>query len=198
MMTPEIQQLLDYADESHEAAKVLINGGFVGFSAAQSYYTMFYLAQALLLTRELRFSSHSAVIAAYGKEFSKTGLLEPKFHRRLIVIMDRRYDQHVEGRYSVPLHSRGSRRTGSIRRRDADPPTDVGRRDHDGNLDRHDLPLPRAELHGKSLGEHHHRHHHHCVCCRRRIVPSPLPIHSNGGSCVSPGHNLESMDVVQR
>lgn len=94
MMTPEIQQLLDYADESHEAAKVLINGGFVGFSAAQSYYTMFYLAQALLLTRELRFSSHSAVIAAYGKEFSKTGLLDPKFHRRLIVAEERREDGH--------------------------------------------------------------------------------------------------------
>jgi uncharacterized protein (UPF0332 family) len=94
MMTPEIQQLLDYADESHEAAKVLINGGFVGFSAAQSYYTMFYLAQAVLLTRDLRFSSHSAVIAAYGKEFSKTGLLDPKFHRRLIVAEERREDGH--------------------------------------------------------------------------------------------------------
>jgi uncharacterized protein (UPF0332 family) len=94
MIAPEIQQLLDYADESHEAAKVLINGGFVGFSAAQSYYTMFYLAQALLLTRELRFSSHSAVIAAYGKEFSKTGILDPKFHRRLIVAEERREDGH--------------------------------------------------------------------------------------------------------
>jgi uncharacterized protein (UPF0332 family) len=94
MMTPEIQQLLDYADESHEAAKVLINGGFVGFSAAQSYYTMFYLAQAVLLTRDLRFSSHSAVIAAYGKEFSKTGLLDPIFHRRLIVAEERREDGH--------------------------------------------------------------------------------------------------------
>jgi uncharacterized protein (UPF0332 family) len=94
MMTPEIQQLLDYADESHEAAKVLIDGGFIGFSAAQSYYTMFYLAQAVLLTRELRFSSHSAVIAAYGKEFSKTGLLDPKFHRRLIVAEERREDGH--------------------------------------------------------------------------------------------------------
>ena len=94
MTSTEIQQLLDYADESHEAAKVLINGGFVGFSAAQSYYTMFYLVEALLLSKGLKFSSHSAVIAAYGREFSKTNLLDPKFHRRLIVAEERREDGH--------------------------------------------------------------------------------------------------------
>ena len=94
MITPEIQKLLDYADESHEASKVLIDRGFIGFSAAQSYYTMFYLTQALLLSKGLKFSSHSAVIAAYGKEFSKTNLLDPKFHRRLIVAEERREDGH--------------------------------------------------------------------------------------------------------
>jgi len=94
MITPEIQRLLNYADESHEAAKVLIEGGFIGFSAAQSYYTMFYLTEALLLSKGLKFSSHSAVIAAYGKEFSKTGLLDPKFHHRLIEAEERREDGH--------------------------------------------------------------------------------------------------------
>jgi uncharacterized protein (UPF0332 family) len=94
MIAPEIQKLLDYADESHQASKVLINSGFIGFSAAQSYYTMFYLTQALLLSKKLRFSSHSAVIAAYGKEFSKTNLLDPKFHRRLIVAEERREEGH--------------------------------------------------------------------------------------------------------
>jgi uncharacterized protein (UPF0332 family) len=94
MIASEIQKLFDYADESHKAAKVLIDNGFIGFSAAQSYYTMFYLAQALLLSKGLKFSSHSAVIAAYGKEFSKTNLLDPKFHRYLIVAEERREDGH--------------------------------------------------------------------------------------------------------
>jgi uncharacterized protein (UPF0332 family) len=95
--SPEIQQLLNYADESHEAAKVLIDGGFIGFSAAQSYYTMFYLTEALLLSKGLHFSSHSAVIAAFGKEFAKTGLLDPKFHRYLIDAEERREDGHYGG-----------------------------------------------------------------------------------------------------
>ena len=64
MISPAIQRLLDLADESHKATKMMIDGSFVRFSAAQSYYTMFYLAEALLLSKGLTFSSYSAVIAA--------------------------------------------------------------------------------------------------------------------------------------
>ncbi|HET9905077.1 MAG TPA: hypothetical protein VFQ23_00505 [Anaerolineales bacterium] len=41
MSKEEIQLLLDKADDSHAAAKLLIDRGFIGFSAAQSYYTIF-------------------------------------------------------------------------------------------------------------------------------------------------------------
>lgn len=37
MITPEIMRLLDYASESHKAAKVLIERGFVGFSTLVKY-----------------------------------------------------------------------------------------------------------------------------------------------------------------
>ncbi|MCX6035890.1 MAG: HEPN domain-containing protein [Chloroflexi bacterium] len=94
MISPEIQRLLDYAEESHKAAKTLIDGGFIGFSAAQSYYTMFYLSEALLLSKGLVFSSHAAIIAAFGKEFAKTGNLDPKFHRYLIDAQERREIGH--------------------------------------------------------------------------------------------------------
>ena len=94
MIMPEIRYYLDLAEESHEAAKVLINGGFIRFSAAQSYYTIFYLAQALLLSKGLTFSSHSAVVAAYGKEFAKTGVLDPKFHRYIIDAQQLRQTGH--------------------------------------------------------------------------------------------------------
>ncbi|MBN1451348.1 MAG: HEPN domain-containing protein [Anaerolineales bacterium] len=84
MTTPAIQHFLKLADESREVANGLIDMGHPRFSVAQSYYTIFYLAQALLLTKGLTHSSHSAVVAAYGKEFAKTGLLDPKFHRYII------------------------------------------------------------------------------------------------------------------
>lgn len=48
----------------------------------------------MLLSKELTFSSHSAVVAAYGKEFAKTGLLDPKFHRYIIDAEKRRQIGH--------------------------------------------------------------------------------------------------------
>jgi uncharacterized protein (UPF0332 family) len=94
MISLEIQSLIDHAEESHQAAKVLLDNGFLGFSAAQSYYTIFYLAQGMLLSKELTFSSHSAVVAAYGREFAKTGLLDLKFHRYIIEAQKRRQTGH--------------------------------------------------------------------------------------------------------
>lgn len=94
MISPEVQVLIHRADESHQAAKLLLDKGFSNYSAAQSYYTMFYLAEALLYSKGLEFSSHSAMIAAYGKEFAKTGTLDPEFHRHLIVVGRRRAIGH--------------------------------------------------------------------------------------------------------
>lgn len=84
MIPPEVQHLLSLAEESHQVAKVLRFSGHVRFAAAQSYYTIFYLAQALLLSKGLTYSSHSAVVAAFGKEFAKTKILDAKFHRYII------------------------------------------------------------------------------------------------------------------
>lgn len=96
-----VQYYLNLADESHAVAKVMIDQGFIRFSAAQSYYTIFYLAQALLVTKGMTFSSHSAVVAAYGKEFSKTKTLDPKFHRYIIDAQQLRQTGHYGGEGDV-------------------------------------------------------------------------------------------------
>ncbi|MDP2896210.1 MAG: HEPN domain-containing protein [bacterium] len=80
-MTPaEVQALLERAQESIDAANALVARGFFHFGASRAYYAMFYCAQALLLSRGKSFSRHSAVIAAFGREFAKPRLLDPKFH----------------------------------------------------------------------------------------------------------------------
>ena len=56
---------------------------------------MFYAAEALLLEKGLRYSKHSAVHAAYGQHFAKTGLLDPKFHRWIIGA----FDERIRGDY---------------------------------------------------------------------------------------------------
>ena len=89
-MNAEVKALLEKAKRSQKAAGKLFKDGDVDFAASRAYYSLFYTAEALLLSRELSFSSHSAVIASFGKEFAKTGLLNPKFHHYLTESQDRR------------------------------------------------------------------------------------------------------------
>ncbi|HMB23851.1 MAG TPA: HEPN domain-containing protein [Anaerolineales bacterium] len=89
-MNSEVRALLEKAKRSQKAAAKLFKDGDVDFAASRAYYSLFYTAEALLLSRELSFSSHSAVIANFGKEFAKTGTLNSKFHHYLMESQDRR------------------------------------------------------------------------------------------------------------
>jgi uncharacterized protein (UPF0332 family) len=89
-MKQQIQVILDKARSSLEAGNLLAGQGYLDFAVSRAYYAMFYAAEALLLQHGLSFSSHSAVIAAYGKEYSKTAELDPKFHKYLITAQDLR------------------------------------------------------------------------------------------------------------
>lgn len=91
-MTEEQRKLLDLAEESLRAAELLHNNGVHRFAVSRSYYTMFYCAEALLLEKQMAFSKHSAVIAAFGKEYAKPGLIPHERHRHLIEAAEMRED----------------------------------------------------------------------------------------------------------
>ena len=98
-MTPE--QLLGKAYRSIDSAKMLAGGGHFDFAASRAYYAMFYVAEALLLTKGLLFSSHSAVNSAFGQQFAKTGLIDVRFHRYLIEGEDTRTTGDYEADITV-------------------------------------------------------------------------------------------------
>ena len=83
-MNPEVADLLVQAQDSLDAAKLLHQSGYHGFAASRAYYAMFYVAEDFLLDIGLSFGKHSAVIAAFGKHFVKTGLTPAEVHRHLI------------------------------------------------------------------------------------------------------------------
>jgi len=89
-MKPEVQALIRKARDSQNAAAMLRREGYLDFAASRLYYAMFYAAEALLLERGLSYSSHSAVIAAFGREFAKTGEVDVRLHRYLIDAQDTR------------------------------------------------------------------------------------------------------------
>lgn len=83
-MTNEQRELLLKARQSLEAAKLLLTNNYADYAASRAYYSMFYIAEAFLDSEGLTFSKHSAVIAAFGREFAKPRRVSPDFHRFLI------------------------------------------------------------------------------------------------------------------
>lgn len=83
-MTDEQRKLLLKAQQSLEAAKLLLTNYYPDYATSRAYYTMFYIAEVFLEGEGLCFSKHSAVIAAFGREFAKSQRVPPDFHRFLI------------------------------------------------------------------------------------------------------------------
>lgn len=83
-MTPEQKALLDKAERSIGAAQSLAEQGFHDFAISRGYYAMFYIAEALLDNEGLSFSSHAAVISAFGRYLAHAGKVPMEFHRYLI------------------------------------------------------------------------------------------------------------------
>lgn len=80
-MKEEIKLFIEKARRSLEAAGDLHKGGHYDFAISRAYYAMFYMATALLLTRNLSFSKHSAIISALNQHFVEQGILDQKYHR---------------------------------------------------------------------------------------------------------------------
>ncbi|MFB6277860.1 MAG: HEPN domain-containing protein [Halothece sp.] len=89
-MTPSQASILNKAVRSWRAAQTLYQEGFPEFAASRAYYTMFYVAEAFLEGDELSYSSHAAVISAFGREFAKPGRVPTYFHRYLLDAQDKR------------------------------------------------------------------------------------------------------------
>lgn len=52
-MNIKVQKLLIKAEQSLNASEYLLKGGYIDFAVARAYYTMFYLAEAFLITKNI-------------------------------------------------------------------------------------------------------------------------------------------------
>jgi len=79
----EITLLMEKADNTIRSAELLLREQYFDNSVSRSYYAMFYSAEAVLLTKDLKFSSHKSVLTLFGEHFVKTGIFIPELGRRL-------------------------------------------------------------------------------------------------------------------
>ena len=81
----EINSLIERAKRYLKSAEILLEEGDYESSVSRTYYAMFYSAQAMLLTKNLSFSSHKGVISAFGEYFVKTGIFPKEMGKELEV-----------------------------------------------------------------------------------------------------------------
>ncbi|MEM1280037.1 MAG: HEPN domain-containing protein [Cyanobacteria bacterium P01_H01_bin.152] len=74
-MSSEVQALIAKSKESLAASTLLASNGLHDFAASRAYHTMFYIAEAFLWDKGLSFSSHAAVVSAFGREIAKLGVV---------------------------------------------------------------------------------------------------------------------------
>ena len=82
------ERLLIRSKNALSAAELLLNKGekqtFLPDVVSKSYYAMFYAANALLLKHGIIRKKHSAVIAAFGEEFVRKGIIDKEYHQTLV------------------------------------------------------------------------------------------------------------------
>ena len=86
----EIKTLMERAKRYIKSAGILLKDGDYDSSVSRSYYAMFYAAEAVLLTKNLKFSSHRSVISLFGKYFVKTDIFKPDMGKHLRNAFDKR------------------------------------------------------------------------------------------------------------
>ena len=96
-----IQGLVEKARRYLRSAELLIQDGDYDSAVSRSYYAMFYSAEAALLKKEMTFSSHKAVISAFGQYFVKTGIFDKRMGRDLNIIFGERQLGDYESNFSI-------------------------------------------------------------------------------------------------
>jgi len=82
-LNKQLSLMIQKAHRSLEGGKVLLREEDCGAVSSKSYYAVFHMLQAVLLTKELSFSKHLAVINAFSNQFIKTGIFPREFSKEI-------------------------------------------------------------------------------------------------------------------
>lgn len=77
----QLLELISKATRSIAAARRHVEDGDYDFASSRAYYAAFYAMVAVLLTKNLVFSKHSAVISAFSEQFLRTEIFPREFSK---------------------------------------------------------------------------------------------------------------------
>lgn len=85
-----IEKMIERSKGAFKEANLLCEEGLSYGAISRAYYSMFYLTQAVLTTKDLSRKKHSAVISAFAEHFIKQGLLSKDLHSKIRQAFDER------------------------------------------------------------------------------------------------------------
>ena len=97
----DLKPLVKKSKKFISTAKLLLDHGDYDSSVSRTYYAMFYIVEAILLTKNLKFKSHRGVISGFGQHFIKTSIFPKDMSDHLRNAMDKRFEGDYEYTTSV-------------------------------------------------------------------------------------------------
>lgn len=85
-----VRLLVEKAKKYIKSAKLLLDNGDFDSTASRVYYAMHYMAEALLLTKNLKIKSHRGLISVFGSEFIKTNIFPKEIGSQFKDAFDKR------------------------------------------------------------------------------------------------------------
>ena len=89
-MKESTRQLMLNAEETLHAAEVPFKEEYLRDAVNRAYYSVFYIAEALLNEKDLRYSKHGTVHGAFAQHYIKTKIFDEKYHKLLTSTFRRR------------------------------------------------------------------------------------------------------------
>ncbi len=99
MSNEEIKSFVEKARKFIKSAKFLLEINDYDSVVSRTYYAMFFITEALLLTKNLAPKSHSGLISLFGEHFVKTQIFSKEMGRQL----NRAYDKRLMGDYGTSI-----------------------------------------------------------------------------------------------
>jgi len=92
----EVRLHLERADDCIKDAELLLSADRNFAAVGRGYYAMFHSATAALLHKGIKRHSHQGIISSFGREFIKTGQIEPRFHKYFTEAFDLRMESDYQ------------------------------------------------------------------------------------------------------
>lgn len=93
----EIKDFMKKAEKFLTTAQQALNAGDYDSCVSRCYYAMFFMGEAVLLTKNLSASSHKGVISLFGEHFIKTGIFDKEIGKAI----NDAYDKRLIGDYGI-------------------------------------------------------------------------------------------------